>query len=166
MNSNENHQHDVDGLIQELSQKGNEPAPPEAQEKFHQIAQSAPPEQLSRGIQDAFNSDQTPPFAQMVAQLFGQADGRQKSGILGALLGGLGGAAQPVLAKAGVTGGAEQAEQMSTGQVQQIAEQAQQADPGIVGQMSKFYAENPVLVKSLGAMAMALVLGRMSPRRR
>jgi len=49
--------------------------------------------------------------------------------------------------------------------VEQIAQQAQDADPGIVGQMSRFYAENPVLVKSLGGLAMALVLGRMAGRR-
>lgn len=154
---------EVQALIQQLSQKGNEPAPPEVQAQFQQIAQSAPPEVLSQGLQDAFNSDRTPPFAQMVAQLFGQADGQQKSGILGALLGGLGGAAHPALAQAGINANAnpEQATQLSTGQVEQIAQQAEQADPGIVGQMSQFYARHPVLVKSLGGMAMALVLGRM-----
>jgi len=156
---------DLQALITQLSDKGNEPPPPEAQEQFQQIAQSAPPEELSEGLQDAFNSDKTPPFAQMIAQLFGQADGQQKNGILGALLGGLGGAAQQALGKAGVDGRPEQATELSTGQVEQIAQQAQEADPGIVGQMSKFYAENPVLVKSLGGLAMALVLGRMAGRR-
>ena len=157
---------DVQTLIQQLSDKGNGQPPPEAQEQFQQIAQSAPREELSEGLQDAFNSDKTPPFAQMIGQLFGQADGQQKNGILGALLGALGGAAQPALRQAGVSEGPEQATQISTGQVEQIAQQAQDADPGIVGQMSKFYAENPVLVKSLGGLAMALVLGRMTSGRR
>ncbi len=157
---------EVQALIQQLSNKGNELPPPEAQEQFQQIAKSAPPEVLSEGLQDAFNSDKTPPFAQMIAQLFGQADGQQKNGILGALLGGLGGAAQPALRQAGVNGSPEDATQLSTGQVEQIAQQAQEADPGIVGQMSRFYAENPVLVKSLGGLAMALVLGRMTSARR
>lgn len=150
----------VDGLLQQLSDQGNRPAPPEAQAQFEQIAQSAPPEALSRGLQDAFNSEQTPPFAQMVGQLFGHANDHQKTGMLGTLLGGLGGASHPVLAQTGVTG-PEQAPQLSNGQVEQIAHQAQQANPGIVGQMSQFYAQHPVLVKSLGGMAMALVLGRM-----
>ena len=156
----------VDGLLQQLSQHGNEPAPAEARDEFHRIAQTAPPEALSQGLQEAFESDRTPPFGQMVAQLFGHSDDQQKRGMLGALLGGLGGAAQPVLAQAGVDAQPEHAPQLSGGQVQQIAEQAQKADPGIVGQMSQFYAQHPVLVKSLGGMAMALVLGRMhSPRR-
>ena len=157
---------DVQTLIQQLSGKGNEVPPPEAQAQFQQIAQSAPPEELSEGLQDAFNSDKTPPFAQMIAQLFGQADGQQKNGILGALLGGLGGAAQQALGRAGVDGRPDEATQLSTGQVEQIAQQAQDADPGIVGQMSRFYAENPVLVKSLGGLAMAMVLGRMTSGRR
>lgn len=164
--SNNEADKDVQALIRQLSDKGNEPPPPEAQEQFQQIAQSAPREELSEGLQDAFNSDRTPPFAQMIAQLFGQADGHQKNGILGALLGGLGGRAQQALAKAGIDGKPDEAAQVSPGQVEQIAQQAQDADPGIVGQMSKFYAENPVLVKSLGGLAMALVLGRMAPRRR
>jgi len=156
----------VDGLLQQLSNTPDEAVPHEAREQFQQIAQSAPPEVLSEGLQDAFNSDRTPPFAQMVGQLFGHANGEQKSGILGTLLGGLGGAAHPVLQQAGVDPNAQHATQVSPGQVEQIAQQAQQANPGIVGEMSRFYAQHPVLVKSLGGMAMALVLGRMhSPRR-
>lgn len=158
-------ENDVQTLINQLSDKGNDTPPPDVQQQFQQITQSAPPEALNKGLQDAFNSDSTPPFAQMIAQLFGQADGPQKNGILGALLGGLGGAAQQALAKAGIDGRPDAATQLSTGQVQQIAQQAHEADPGIVGQMSKFYAENPVLVKSLGGLAMALVLGRMAGKR-
>ncbi|TZF88793.1 hypothetical protein FW784_09410 [Lysobacter lacus] len=152
--------------MQQLSNSGNEPVPHEAREQFQQIAQSAPPEALSQGLQDAFNSDQTPPFAQMVGQLFGHANDQQKSGILGTLLGGLGGASHPVVQQIGTNPNPQQAAQVSPDQVQQIAQQAQQGNPGIVGQMSQFYAQHPVLVKSLGGMAMALVLGRMhSPRR-
>jgi len=157
---------EIQALIRQLLDKANQPAPPEAQEQFQQIARSAPRDALSEGLQDAFNSDKTPPFAQMIAQLFGQADGQQKNGILGALLGALGGAAKPALQQAGISGDSEQATQLSTGQVEKIAQQAQEADPGIVGQMSRFYAENPVLVKSLGGLAMALVLGRMTSARR
>jgi hypothetical protein len=156
----------VEGLLQQLANKGNEPAPPEAQDQFHQIAQSAPPEVLSQGLNEAFNSNQTPPFAQMVGHLFGHADNQQKSGIIGALLGSLGGGSHPALAQAGINASPEQATQLSTAQVQQIAAQAQQTNPGVVGEMSRFYAQHPVLVKSLGAAAMAIVLGRMrSPGR-
>ncbi|WP_202908984.1 hypothetical protein [Cognatilysobacter segetis] len=156
----------VENLQQQLLQHGNAPVPHEQRDEFERIAQSAPPQALSEGLQEAFDSDRTPPFAQMVGQLFGHADDRQKSGILGTLLGGLGGAAQPALRQAGVDPETPHAAQVSPTQVEQIAQQAQQADPGIVGQMSRFYAEHPVLVKSLGGMALAMVLGRMhGPRR-
>ena len=74
--------------------------------------------------------------------------------------------AHPALAQAGINASPEQAAQLSTDQVQQIATQAQQANPGVVAQLSSFYAQHPVLVKSLGAAALAIVLGRMrSPGR-
>ncbi len=156
----------VEGLLQQLANKGNEPVPPGAQDQFHQIAQSASPEVLSQGLNEAFNSNQTPPFAQMVGHLFGQADNQQKSGIIGALLGSLGGGTHPALAQAGINASPGQATQLSSDQVQQIAAQAQQTNPGVVAEMSRFYAQHPVLVKSLGAAAMAIVLGRMrSPGR-
>ncbi len=156
----------VEGLLQQLSNLGSDTVPSQAQDQFHQIASTTPPDVLSQGVNDAFNSNQTPPFAQMVGQLFGHANNQQKSGIIGTLLGGLGAAAHPALAQAGINTSPEQATQLSTDQVQQIATHAQQANPGVVAQMSSFYAQHPVLVKSLGAAAMAIVLGRMrSPGR-
>ena len=157
----------VDGLLRQLSEQGNRPPPRDAREQFERIAQSAPPHELSAGLQDAFESEQTPPFAQMVGQLFGHANDQQKGGILGTLLGGLGGAAHPVLRQAGVdaTDPQQAATQVSPAQVEQIAGQAQQANPGVVGELSRFYAEHPTLVKSLGGMALALVLGRMHSTR-
>lgn len=156
----------IEGLLQQLSNQGNAPVAPEAREQFHQVVHSTPPEVLSQGLNEAFNSDQTPPFAQMVGHLFGHADDQQKAGIVSTLLGSLGGGTHPALAQAGINATPEQATQLSTDQVQQIASQAQQVNPGIVGQMSNFYAQHPTLVKSLGAAAMAIVLGRMhSPRR-
>lgn len=157
----------VDGLLQQIQNQGNESVSPEAQSQFHQIAQSATPQVLSQGLTDAFNSEQTPPFGKIVSQLFGHADNQQKTGIIGALLGSLGAAAHPVLTQAGVEDpSSAQATQMTPDQVQQIATQAKHANPGVVGTMSDFYAQHPVLVKSLGAAAMAIVLGRMrSPGR-
>ena len=157
----------VESLLQQIQNTGSEPVSTQAQTQFHQIAQSAPPQVLSQGVADAFNSDQTPSFGQMVGQLFGHADNQQKAGIISALLGSLGAGAHPALTQAGVdTTSSGQATQMTPDQVQQIATQAKHANPGIVGTMSDFYAQHPVLVKSLGAAAMAIVLGRMrSPGR-
>lgn len=149
----------LDSLAQQLSTHGNAPLPPEARQQVERIVQQAPPQELSAGLQDAFNSDRTPPFAQMVGQLFGDADEQQKGGILGTLLGGLGGARNPVVQHAGIDPDAPA--RATPQQVEQIAQQAERENPGIVGQMSEFYAQHPTLVKSLGGMALALVLGRM-----
>ena len=149
----------LESLAQQLSAHGNAPVPPEARQQVQQIVEQAPPQALSAGLQDAFNSDQTPPFAQMVGQLFGHGNEQQKGGILGALLGGLGGAQHPVVQQAGIDPNAPA--QATPQQVEQIAQQAQQQNPGIVGQMSQFYAQHPTLVKSLGGMALAVMLGRM-----
>ena len=149
----------LDSLAQQLSTHGNAPLPPEARQQVERIVQQAPPQELSAGLQDAFNSDRTPPFAQMVGQLFGDADEQQKGGILGTLLGALGGARNPVVQQAGIDPDAPA--RATPQQVEQIAQQAERENPGIVGQMSEFYAQHPTLVKSLGGMALALVLGRM-----
>ena len=154
----------IETLLQQITGQGSAPMAPEARDQFQQIAQSASPDELSQGLSDAFKSDQTPPFAQMVAQLFGQADNQQKAGMVSALLGALGGGTNPALSQAGIDATPEQAPQLSTDQVQQIATQAEQSDPGIVQQMSAFYAKHPQLVQSLGAAAMAIVLGRMRSR--
>ena len=51
-------------------------------------------------------SDQTPPFAQMVAQMFGQANSQQQAGMLNQLLASLGPGALAALASGAVGGGA------------------------------------------------------------
>ncbi len=62
----------------------------QVEQDFDQVAQNAPHEELQQGLTEAFRSDQTPPFGQMVGQLFGQADNHQRTGMLNQLLGGAG----------------------------------------------------------------------------
>jgi hypothetical protein len=157
------------GLLDVLSQlAGNVAADPHLH--FDQVAQQASPDQLGQGLAAAFRSDQTPPFAQMVGQLFGQSNGSQQAGMLNQIIAALGPAAL-----SGVAGGAlgnllapgqtqvtpDQAAQLSPAQVQEIAAHAEQHQPGIVDQMGRFYADHPTLVKTLGGAALALILTRM-----
>ena len=163
-------------LMQQLLGARAGPAPAPAQDQFHQLAQSTAPDVLSRGLAAAFNSDQTPDFGAMVAHMFGQANPEQKTGIVNRLLAGVGPAAIGLLSQLGmkglaVQGGAatpnlstEQVAQLSTGQVQQIATHAQSVNPGIVESMSNFYAQHPVLVKTLGAAALAIIVGNIRNR--
>ena len=140
---------------------------------FDQAARQASPDLLGHGIGEAFRSDQTPAFGDMVGQLFGQSNGQQQAGALNQILATLG-----PMAMAGVAGGAlskilgpgaantqsitpAQASQLTPEQVSQIAAHAEQAQPGIVDKLSEFYAQHPTLVKTLGGVALSIVLSKM-----
>jgi hypothetical protein len=145
----------------------------QATNDFDRVAQNAPRETVAQGVTQALRSDQTPPFPQMVGQLFGQGNPDQRAGMLNQILSSVG---PSVLGAAG--GGAlgklfggnqapaqvtpEQASQLSPEQVQEIAAKAEQQNPGIVDRMGDFYAQHPTLVKSLGGAALAIALGHMA----
>ena len=146
-----------------------------AADDFDQVASNAPRGQVAQGVSAALRSDQTPPFPQMVSQMFGQSDPNQRAGMLNQLIGGLG----PGLLSS-IAGGAlgnifgggnsntqpqvtpEQAAQMTPEQVQEIAAKAENENPGIVDRMGDFYADNPMLVKAIGGAALAIVLGQVA----
>jgi hypothetical protein len=125
-----------------------------------------------------FHSDQTPAFGQLAGQFFGKANPSQQAsmlnqmlsgmgpGVLSSLLGGAGGAALAgVLGKNGNANNAitpEQASQLTPDQVQQIANHAQQNNPGIVEHMSDFYAQHSGLIKTLGGAALAVALAKIA----
>jgi hypothetical protein len=137
---------------------------------FHEVAQTAPPETIGQGLAAAFRSDQTPPFAQLVGQLFGNANPQQQSGMLNHLLATLGPEAAAMLGAGNLqpaSGGAaqvtpEQATQVSAQQVQQLAERAERQNPGIVDTLSGFYAQHPELVKTLGGAALTIALSKIA----
>jgi hypothetical protein len=148
-------------------------SPPEqVQRDFNQVAQAAPPSAISSGLKEAFQSNQTPPFGQMVAHLFGQSNGEQRAGILNHLLSaaGPGALSTEVLSSLGGLGNRssitpDQAQQLPADAVQQLAEHAQKQDPSIVERASEFYSQHPTLVQGLGASALALVMSRISQHR-
>ncbi|HEU4851396.1 MAG TPA: hypothetical protein VFT37_04495 [Telluria sp.] len=167
---------DLGNLLQQYLGGPDKVPPEQAQYDFDRIADTAPPQELANGVTEAFRSDQTPPFPQMVSQLFGNSDGSQRAGMLNQMLSTLG---PGVLASlgGGVLGNllqkrggqqqapqitAEEAEQLSPDEVRQIAERAEQEDPSIMDRMGQFYAKNPTLVKTLGGAALAIALGRMA----
>ncbi len=150
---------------------------------FEQAAQNAPTDLLSQGLAAMFHSEHTPPFGQMTAQLFGQANPNQQAGmlnqlltsmgptVLASLLGGAGGSAlsgvlgqltQGSTAPASIT--PEQASQLTPEQVQQIANHAEKHSPGIIDKMSSFYADHPGLIKTLGSAALTIALAKMAER--
>lgn len=152
------------------SGSGADADPAKAEEDFAQVAQHAPSLAVASGLSAAFRSEQTPPFAQLVSQLFGRSDPAQRVGLLNQLLthvspamltslaGSIGDflhqGAQPQLT-------AEQAEQITPAQVEEIAATAEQHNPAIVDRIGAFYAGHPELVKTLGGAALGIVMNRM-----
>ena len=155
--------------------------PHQANDDFDRVASNAPPDVLARGVTGALRSDQTPPFPQMVSQMFGQSNPNQRAGMLNQLLATLGPAVLSQLAsRAGGQGGLgglgsifgggrvptqvtpEQASQVSPEEVRELAEKAEQENPSIVDRMGDFYAKNPTLVKAIGGAALAIALGHMA----
>ena len=135
-----------------------------------QAVQEAPPDLLAHGMSEAFRSDQTPPFGQMVGQLFGQSNGAQQAGVLNQILAAAGpailaGVAGSILSRVMTPGStqitAEQAEKLSPRDVQQIATHAEQQSTGVVDQIGRFYADHPTLVKTLGSAALLIAAAKM-----
>lgn len=147
---------------------------------YTEIAPQVSPDMLSKGMAETFRSDQTPPFGDMVGQLFGQSSPQERAGLLSQLLQSLGPAAVSALG-AGVLGRVlgqnnltpsgqiptitpAQASQVSPEDVREIAVQAEQNQPGIVNNVSDFFAQHPDLIKGIGAMGLAVLLGKMARR--
>ncbi|HKX01085.1 MAG TPA: hypothetical protein VJX71_01190 [Methylomirabilota bacterium] len=145
---------------------------------YDQVSRAVPQSSLVEGLTHAFNSDQTPPFAEMLSNLFSQSSPDQKAGLLNQIVatlgpnivsqilagtGGMGGLAS-VLSGGSVT--PAQAQQISPEQVQVLAQNAEKKDPSIVNAAAGFYAQHPTLVKAIGAGALALLLSKISQARR
>lgn len=168
------------GLSDILQKYANTSAPSSsaAHGDFDAVARELSPQALGDGVAGAFRSEQTPPFGDMVGQMFGQSNPQQQAGVLNQILGSIGpgvlsGIAGGVLGRI-LGGGAgtvptispQQASQLTPEQVSEIAAHAQTQDPSIVDRVGGFYAEHPQLVKSLGAAALAIVMGRLASRNR
>ena len=160
----------IGSLLEQYKGGGGAAPSGNVEQDFQQVAQQVPQSSMSGALSDAFRSNQTPPFGQMVSQMFGQSNGDQKSGILNHLISAVGPAALTGGAFGGLSsllgGGSsitpEQAHQVSPETVQNLAEHAQQQDPSIIDKAGQFYAQHPTLVQGLGASALAMVMSRIS----
>jgi len=160
------------GILQQYAGSAPSNPPANAEKDFDQVSQSASQQHLAGGLAEAFRSDGTPPFPQMLSTLFSNSNGQQRAGILNQLVGAmgqgtgaggiLGGLSQ--LVQGGSQISPEQAQQVSPEAVQQLAQHAQNNNPSIVDQASSFYAQHPTLVKALGAGSLALIMSHMSQK--
>jgi hypothetical protein len=164
---------DLGNILQQYLGGQNNANAGRAIDDFDQVAQNASRPAMAQGVTEALRSDQTPPFPQMVSQLFDKSDATQRAGMLNQLISGIGPGLLSSIA-GGALGGLfrgneapaavtpEQAATMSPEQVREIAEKAEQENPSIVDRMGDFYAEHPQLVKTIGGAALAILLGRVA----
>ncbi len=164
------------GLLQQYGGAGAQAPPDDVHDHFDQFTQAAPPAAVADGLAAAFRSDATPPFGQMLGQLFGQSTGQQRAGILNTLIATLGPTiVAQVLQRQGASGLAgllgsggqtqvppEAAAQVPPEAVAELAAHAEQRDPSIIDRVSGFYAQHPTLVKSLGTAALTIAMAKIA----
>jgi hypothetical protein len=134
---------------------------------------------MSEGLAEPFRSNQTPPFASMLSQLFARSPSNQKTDVLNTLVATLGPAlVSRLLARHGANRAAtelqggnkgifpEIAEQIPSASIEAVAAEAEKKDPSIVDRISQFYAEQPALVKTLGGLALTVAMAKVAQRQR
>jgi hypothetical protein len=163
----------VGGLLKQYT--GTNPSAADAETHFDQVSNAVPSSALGGALADMFRSSDTPPFAQLAAQMFGNANGAQKASVLNELLSNVGPALPSILGNAGlgalaakVAGGEaitpEAAGQVPAEVVQQVAQHVEQQDPSIVDRLGSIYAQHPALIKSLGSAVLAATLAQVANR--
>ena len=146
------------------------PAVPNAEQTFQQAAQQAPPQVVGAGLAEAFRSNQTPSFPEMVSTLFSHSNPDQRAGLLSRLLGAAGPAALsgPLAGLLGTSPGGQvspqQASQVSPEAVQQVAQHAQNTNPSIIDEIGNFYSQHPQVVQALGGLALSIAVQHMVRR--
>ena len=123
---------------------------------FDAVAREVPRHELSEGLEEAFRSDATPPFEQMVRRLFEHSDPDQRAGVLNHF--------REALGRGPIT--ADEARDVPPDQVESMAAQAARNNPNILQRVSGFYAQHPQLVQMLGQAALGIAMNRMAMRRR
>jgi len=163
------------GLLQQYTGGGQ--VSQTTEQDFDNAANIAPREAMSQGLADAFRSDQTPPFANMLGQLFSNSSGPQRASILNTLLS----VAGPALMSGALQGGGlgslggllgrsevspQEAAAIPQKDIEELARTAEKHDPSVIDRVSEFYSEHPGLVKTLGAAALAVTMSGMAKEKR
>src|SRR5215467_3069055 len=128
-------------LAERYAGNANQPSRENTHEDFQQVVEAAPQHVVANGIAHMFRSDQTPAFADMVSNLFGQSNPNQRAGLLNELLSSVEPGALATLPGlgnlAGLFGGSGKnmgtlATQISPEQVQQLGTHVQNQDPSVI----------------------------------
>ena len=155
---------DVNRVLEQAKSGGG--SEQDLQAAYDHVSQNTPPQAVRDGLAEAFRSDQTPAFSQMVSNLFGRSDSSQKAGLLNTLLAILlPNERSEAIGETAATVTPDEAQRIPPHRVEALATKAESKDPSIVDQAASFYAQHPGLVKGLGAAALAVILARTTQSR-
>lgn len=144
-------------------------------EELQKMVGSASSNEMGAGLAAAMHSDKTPPFGEMVGQLFGGSSSAQQAGMLNQLLATVGptalsGLAGGVLGKLLAPGQTEltpeQAAQVSPQAAAELATYAESQNPGVLEQLADFYGKNSAVLNTLGAAGLAFVVAKVKENQR
>ncbi len=149
--------------------------PRDVEQDFGSVVHEAGLDAMQDGIAEAFRADETPEFEEMVATLFEHSDPHVRAGLLDSLLAGLapsarfqggGSALSDVWRKyhAGARVPVDRTAEVAPADVEDVARHAREENSGVLERVSRFYARHPGVVRSLGAVAMNIVLARIARR--
>ncbi|HYN84713.1 MAG TPA: hypothetical protein VER32_05635 [Pyrinomonadaceae bacterium] len=80
----------ISDVLQQYQGATPDQAPATVEDDFDQMATNAPPSAVADGLSEAFRSEQTPPFPNMLGQVFQQSSGTQRASILNELIAAVG----------------------------------------------------------------------------
>lgn len=140
---------------------------------FSRVAEQAPADALGAGIAEALRNGAGGSFATSIEKLFANSNPDQRAGLLTRLIEAAGPAvlssiAGGALARFGGGGAAQvsstDANSVTPAQAGELANAAHAKDPGIVDRVGSFYSQHPLVVKALGAAALAVAMSHMARR--
>jgi hypothetical protein len=164
---------DLLGIFEQYRNASAANPPENVQQDYQQVAETVPSSHLADALGEAFRSGETPPFSQMLTNLFANSSPDQRAGILNHLLSAVGPLALASLGSGSLGGllrggnaniSPEQAKQVSLEDVQQLAEHAEKKNPSIIDHASQFYSQHPKLVQALGVGSLAMIMSHLSKR--
>jgi hypothetical protein len=159
----------IGGLLDQYASGQGAATREEAQEHYDQIAQHVPPDVLRGTIGPAIGGLDGVQVEDRIRRSASQMTPEQRGGMLSQLLGGLAGAGglRDILGRIGVDPSVASNPQAASAQdVAKVAAYAKDERPDLFHKAMEFYAEHPLLVKTMGTLAVAAIAKRLAGGRR
>ena len=159
----------IGGLLDQYASGQGATSREEAQQHYDEIAQHVPPDVLRGEIGPALGGLDAGQVEDRIGRSAAQMTPEQRGGMLSGILGGLAGPGglRDVLGRIGVDPSVASNPQTATPQdVAKVAAYAKDNRPDVFHKAMGFYAEHPLLVKTMGALAVAAIARRLAGGRR